>query len=76
MGDSILSLGLEILEETENSIREIVAGIANQRSAPAPAPTPEPDQAAIDRALRLAEQARASEEARQLERSRELQREH
>jgi hypothetical protein len=71
MGDSIITWGLELAEETENSMREIGSELTKQQQQQQPAP--EYDQAALDDARRLGEQARASEAQRQLEQSKEME---
>jgi hypothetical protein len=58
--DSILTFGLELAEETEKSASEIVSGSANQQPAPQAA---EHDQAALEEARAMAQQARDHEAA-------------
>jgi hypothetical protein len=65
--DSIITYGFELVDETEKSVGEIASGGASQQSAAA---TPEHDQAAIDEARALAQQAKdyeAAENAKQLQ---------
>lgn len=65
--DSILTHGLELAEETEKSVSEVVSGVANEQSVPQPS---EYDQAAVEEARAVAQQARdheAAENAKLLE---------
>jgi hypothetical protein len=64
--DSIITLGLELVEETEKSVGEIVAGVAEQPVQDAP----QREDPGLEEARQLAQQARdyeAAENARQLQ---------